>query len=212
MKRRPEVGCTLPSLSLDQLARRWAWEESDVADAIQTGVLRAHLLLHRFDGTVGTGSASRTVQLSGHYPLPTESAAELLGFGTITLGAVVEVLLDDAGTRASVGFSFMGVDRQQIRVMAEEVARFEDEGMGPAPTPRASGRESVRHRERFRSLAAYLWRRDPSLTIEDVIRAPELGEIALDDQTYGSKTLRDWIKDLCPNRSPGRRKTPANGD
>ena len=91
MQRRPEVGSTLPSLSLDQLARRWAWEESDVADAIQTGVLRAHLLLHRFEGTVGTGSASRTVQLSGHYPLPTEAAAELLGFGTVSLGAVVSV-------------------------------------------------------------------------------------------------------------------------
>jgi len=210
MKRRPEVGSSLPSLSLDQFARRWAWEESDVADAIQTGVLRAHLLLHGFSGTVGTGAASRTVLLSGHYPLPFESAAELLGFGTIGFGAVAEVLVDEAGTRATVGRSIVEVDRRQIRVLADEVARFEDEAMGPAPGPQANGRESVRHRERCRTLAAYFWQQDPSRTIEDVIRAPELKQIALDGQTYGSKTLRDWINDLCPNRLPGRRKTPAS--
>lgn len=62
-----------------------------------------------------------------------------------------------------------------------------------------------RHRERSRALAEYLWQQEPALTIEDMIHHDAINGIACENRTYAAKTLREWLKDLCPNRQPGRR-------
>lgn len=62
-----------------------------------------------------------------------------------------------------------------------------------------------RHRERCRAVAECIWMREPHLTIEDMIQHDDINGIACENRTYAAKTLREWLKDLCPNRQPGRR-------
>ena len=66
-------------------------------------------------------------------------------------------------------------------------------------------RESQRHRERCRALAAHLWECDPQLTIADMIHSDAINRHGCENHIYGKDALRDWIKDLRPNRRPGRR-------
>lgn len=65
-------------------------------------------------------------------------------------------------------------------------------------------RPSQRHKIECRKIAKILWEKDPTITIADMIYKDELNKV-LDGKTYSEKTIRSWIKDLCPNRSPGRR-------
>lgn len=60
------------------------------------------------------------------------------------------------------------------------------------------------HKTLCREIAKKLWDEDPSITIADMIWGNEIAE-ACDGKDYAERTLRNWIKDLCPNRSPGRR-------
>ncbi len=62
-----------------------------------------------------------------------------------------------------------------------------------------------RHRERCRTMAEYFWQQELTLTIEDMIQNDAINGIACEKRIYSEKTLRNWIKDLCPNRKPGRR-------
>lgn len=62
-----------------------------------------------------------------------------------------------------------------------------------------------RHKERCRAVAECIWLRHPTMTIEDVIYHDEINGIACENRNYAAKTLREWMKDLCPNRQPGRR-------
>ena len=65
-------------------------------------------------------------------------------------------------------------------------------------------RPNQRHKLQSREIAEKLWGKDPTITIADMINEPEI-IAACDDKFYIEKTVRDWIKDLCPNRKPGRR-------
>jgi hypothetical protein len=65
-------------------------------------------------------------------------------------------------------------------------------------------RPSQIHKMKVRAIAAELWKQKPSITIADMIFRNETA-LACDNRTYTEKTLRQWIKDLCPNRFPGRR-------
>jgi hypothetical protein len=60
------------------------------------------------------------------------------------------------------------------------------------------------HKIECRKIAAEIWNKDPSITIEDMVRKDEINSVSA-PKIYGKKTLRNWIKDLCPNRTPGRR-------
>lgn len=65
-------------------------------------------------------------------------------------------------------------------------------------------RPSQIHKERCRAAAKELWKENPEITIADMAVRDEITE-ACDGKLYIEKTIRDWIKDLCPDRSPGRR-------
>lgn len=60
------------------------------------------------------------------------------------------------------------------------------------------------HRERARQIAVELWEDNPGMTIVNVIYDNSLNA-AFDGKVYAENTIRNWIKDLCPNRRPGRR-------
>ena len=59
--------------------------------------------------------------------------------------------------------------------------------------------------DKVRVVAKELWDKDPKITIEDMAFTNEVTEIL--GRNYTSKTIRDHIKDLCPNNKPGRRPT-----
>ena len=65
-------------------------------------------------------------------------------------------------------------------------------------------RPNQRHKIECRKIAAKIWENEPNVTIADMIWRDEIAE-ACEKKTYNESTLRNWIKDLSPNRSPGRR-------
>jgi len=60
------------------------------------------------------------------------------------------------------------------------------------------------HRIKCREVAEKLWAEDPTLTIVDMTYKDEINAL-FDGKSYVEDTIRNWIKDLNPNRSPGRR-------
>jgi hypothetical protein len=65
-------------------------------------------------------------------------------------------------------------------------------------------RPEQKHRENCRVIAEQLWKKDPKITIADMAVSEEIYN-ACDEIMYTEKTIRKWIKELCPDRSPGRR-------
>ena len=63
------------------------------------------------------------------------------------------------------------------------------------------------NRLKARLIARGIWRLVPKFTITAVSRLPVIHEAIKrsDDTYYSARTVREWIKDLCPDRSPGRR-------
>jgi hypothetical protein len=61
------------------------------------------------------------------------------------------------------------------------------------------------HRKKCRDVAEKLWAKDPAMTISNMFYNDEINKV-FDGKTYADSTIRNWIKDLCPNRRPGRRK------
>ena len=67
-------------------------------------------------------------------------------------------------------------------------------------------RRSRIHRMKVRAAAADLWKNDPSIPIADMALKDEIIEVC-EGKIYTEKIIRNWIKDLCPIRDPGRRTT-----
>lgn len=58
-------------------------------------------------------------------------------------------------------------------------------------------------REQCRTLASYLWSKDPTINITRMVAHPDLAKFS-DCRAFTAKTVRQWIKDLCPNPTVGR--------
>jgi hypothetical protein len=69
-------------------------------------------------------------------------------------------------------------------------------------------RHSTKCKMKCRKIAQKIWSGDPSITIREMTEKEEILEYSKNqkDELYSEKTIRDWIKDLCPNRNPGRPK------
>jgi hypothetical protein len=64
-------------------------------------------------------------------------------------------------------------------------------------------RDSRKHR--CRAVAQVLWEKDSKATIPDLYRSEWIQRIACEGKPPSEKAFREWVKDLNPNRSPGRR-------
>jgi hypothetical protein len=99
----------------------------------------------------------------------------------------------------------------------EEVNRFvagntksDEEAKPPSAKPKLS--RSIHAQEcskKCREIAKRLWERQPDFTIAGMINRSEMVRQARqpDGKPYSEMTIRNWIRDLCPNRKPGRRPT-----
>ena len=61
------------------------------------------------------------------------------------------------------------------------------------------------HSEACKAVAEKIWAKSADMTIEDMIQRDEIAN-ACEGVLYREKTIRNWIKNLCPDRRPGRRK------
>jgi hypothetical protein len=66
---------------------------------------------------------------------------------------------------------------------------------------------SQEHIQKCRKIAMQVWDQEPDLTIAGMINRSEMIRQAMrpDGTPYSEMTVRAWIRDLCPNRKPGRR-------
>jgi hypothetical protein len=85
----------------------------------------------------------------------------------------------------------------------EKEYRFESENSRETKKEKKL-RPNQRHKKRCREIAERLWKVDSEITIADMAFHDEI-TTAFDGKMYAEKTIRNWIKDLCPDRSPGRR-------
>jgi hypothetical protein len=112
----------------------------------------------------------------------------------------------------NLGFKLPFADQRNKYVFKlEEVILLEDKhniNTEPAEFKEKNLRQSQMHNARCRAIAEVLWGQNPKMTIEDMINSDEINKIGCENESYNEKTIRNWIKDLCPNRSPGRRPTP----
>jgi hypothetical protein len=65
--------------------------------------------------------------------------------------------------------------------------------------------------EKCREIARRIWERQPYFTIAAMINHSEMVRQARkpDGSPYSEITIRNWIRDLCPNPRPGRRSAAA---
>jgi len=105
------------------------------------------------------------------------------------------------------------------RFPAEEVDRFlrkppsvgDLEGAPSSETKSARLRHAQSVNEKCREIAKRIWERQPDFTIAAMINHSEMVRHAVkpDGSPYSEITIRNWIKDLCPNPRPGRRSIVA---
>jgi hypothetical protein len=105
------------------------------------------------------------------------------------------------------------------RFPAEEVDRFlckpstvgDVEEAPPSETKPARLQHAQRVNEICREIAKRIWERQPDFTIAAMINHSEMVRHAIkpDGSLYSEITIRNWIKDLCPNPRPGRRSIVA---
>jgi hypothetical protein len=60
-------------------------------------------------------------------------------------------------------------------------------------------------KQKCREIAQHKWKYDSSLTISAMVISEEIKQQF--GKMYKPKTIYKWIKDLCPDRRPGRRRT-----
>jgi len=71
------------------------------------------------------------------------------------------------------------------------------------PLPQKKLRPEQKCKIDCRGMAKKLWEKDPTLTIPAMFKRPEI--IKIHCNNYEPDTFRKWVKDLNPNRNPGRR-------
>jgi hypothetical protein len=101
------------------------------------------------------------------------------------------------------------------RYPAGEVDKFlrkpsEAGGVEETPPSEAKSTRSLhaqRTNEKCREIAKRIWERQPYFTIAAMINHSEMVRQARkpDGSPYSEITIRNWIRDLCPNPRPGRR-------
>jgi len=81
---------------------------------------------------------------------------------------------------------------------------YEKKPIVDQPKPKRKLRPNQKHKIACLKIAKELWEKDSSITIAAMGKSNEI-KIACDGRIYTEKTIRNWIKTECPDRSPGYR-------
>jgi hypothetical protein len=92
------------------------------------------------------------------------------------------------------------VDQDEI----EGIETLQDNPLQAAE--KSAKRHSAICKEKCREIAKTLWDENPTLTIREMTEQDDVIENSkkINGQLFNEDTIRSWINDLCPNRSPGR--------
>lgn len=93
-----------------------------------------------------------------------------------------------------------------------KVSLTENDAVEPPPTPNPVKARKLtsrqRHREEARAVAQRIWALEPSITIEEMSKRQGIATNAQErSRGVTQDTLKNWIRDLAPDRKPGRRPT-----
>lgn len=183
------------SLTLWEIAHRWhGLDARDARDAVPIEVVDTlRWLVDRFG--VESFFGREVVDRGGWIRDPDDGISEILY--RLHTGVPDGALFDRLTVRADVVYELCIEDG-----VTPPSFWFPEHAESPAGglAPRGSQEDRIR----CRTLAAVLWEDDPTLTAVQVIEHPWIkrhGNGAL----YKNATIRRWIKDLNPDRSPGRR-------
>lgn len=97
------------------------------------------------------------------------------------------------------------VGRNPALVALEDLKHFEIANALDRRKPRERLGARDTRMQRCRVIAELLWRRDPTATLVDIFRHEWIQKVACAGRPPTEGTFREWVKDLNPNRSPGRR-------
>jgi preprotein translocase subunit Sss1 len=94
---------------------------------------------------------------------------------------------------------------EQFLRQPSEVGSVEETPSVETKSARSMYAQSVN--EKCREIAKRIWERQPDFTIAAMINHSEIVRQARkpDGSPYSEITIRNWIRDLCPNPRPGRR-------
>lgn len=98
--------------------------------------------------------------------------------------------------------------RDQGLVPMSALVQFEDaQHIALEGHEQPSSQKHLRDRlkQRCRVAAEILWERDRTATVGDLYRSDWVRRVACHGNPPTEKTFREWVKDLNPDRSPGRR-------
>jgi preprotein translocase subunit Sss1 len=108
------------------------------------------------------------------------------------------------------------------RYRTEEVDRILTQQPEAAHEPPPLAIDSKSHRSahaqecnrKCREIAKRIWERQPDFTIAAMVNHSEIIRHARkpDGSSYSEMTIRNWIRDLCPNPKPGRRRSASSSD
>jgi hypothetical protein len=221
---RPVTAICKPSYPLSEIAATWECDARQLMDYIALGMLECCVLIQDRDvqirkrGSSGEEPNYRVEKLTGHYRLiPQDAVNAYAGYPNVDPGELE--VLEQNGQRIvakepdGTGYvSYWLARKDDLRITHEERERFAREhGIVGTETPTDSEEESrpLRRskidRERCRAIAKVIWEREQDTTIADMINRREIIEHGCYGHRYSEGTLRNWIKDLAPNRAPGRR-------
>jgi hypothetical protein len=217
---------TLPSLTLAALAEQVGLGVDALGDFIEADMLVCCVLLHDQTGVIpkepiehlgGRGDyrppwteypEPEQVPLNGHFRLPTRWAAAAFDGRIRTAPSVLAFVGGTSRLVTVPGFYPM---RRDLRVERGEVERFQRDVLShqfvssiqTAPAVRRSALDQ----ERCKAVAGYMWSKDPEATIVDMAKSQGIQKFALEGRQYRDETIHRWIREFCPNRRPGRRKS-----
>ena len=86
-----------------------------------------------------------------------------------------------------------------------KLSLYARKGVKSKPETKLTHRD--KQKAKCREISAKLWKDGPAITIADMINKAEIQRYSYkkNGMIYMENTIRNWIKDLCPDRSPGRR-------
>lgn len=102
-----------------------------------------------------------------------------------------------------------GLDIPEFWFDLDAVEPFDSGQSADSQTENKKLRPNQLAREKCRVAAQTLWHIYPNMTIREMEERKEILEFGGGAHFQGKNTIRDWIKDLQPNKKPGRpKKTP----
>lgn len=98
--------------------------------------------------------------------------------------------------------------RETALISLSSITEYEQQLLDDAGRPPDFGLSQTAgdpRRHSCRAVAKILWARDATATIPDLHQSEWIRLHACDGKPPSERTFREWVKDLNPNRSPGRR-------